>query len=158
MMIVLMHVTVIVFAPFADDTSTNAAWAAVVNTLWPFHLSTLALLSGMLGARRVRQGVSATAATLTRTAYLYVVWSAVYVLLRTLGVDTWAKPLSMLDIAIGEITAPRTVLWFLLGLVFWTFALAAVHKWPPWLVLTMCAAASIGSYWLPGSRDHDQYI
>lgn len=22
----------------------------------------------------------------------------------------------------------------------------------------MCAAASIGSYWLPGSRDHDEYI
>lgn len=44
------------------------------------------------------------------------------------------------------------------ALLFWTFALTQVRALAPWIPLALTALLSVGSYWLPGDRDHDQYI
>lgn len=109
---VLMHTTLIAFVPVSQARAAAVAWEHAIGVAAPFRLPVLFVLSGLLASRRVRQG--SVRRRLWVVGWMYVLWSVVYVVLQTLGLDVWAAPFSMLPEAVGQLAAPRTVLWFLL--------------------------------------------
>jgi len=157
--IVMLHVTLVAYAPYAADSAQRDAWLAAIDETWPFHLTTLFVISGMLSSDRIRSGFGAGAGRVVlRPLYLYVVWYAIYVLLTSAGDNTWTPVLWQKKSVLIELVLPKNVLWFLLALAVWSTVFALIRKLPAWLVLSITLCVSVLTWWLPGIRGVDQYV
>ncbi len=156
--IVLGHVIGVAYVPYADDPAAGS-WVTLAEVMTPLRLPTLFVVSGLLASMRVREGFTTrTRSRIRATMHLYVTWYFIYVLLRTVGVDTWVPPLNEPSRVVRDFFLPHSVLWFLFALLFWTTAVTASHRLPAWALLTFSAALTPLVWYLPGSLATDQYL
>jgi peptidoglycan/LPS O-acetylase OafA/YrhL len=137
-------------------TGAESFWEKASGQLTPIRMPTLFVLSGFLLSSRVRAGFTDRRA-LTSAAtsyYLYVVWLALFGLIAAAGVFTGVSGVTGF---VSQLLLPRTILWFVLGLAFWTLLLAALHRVHPAAILIALGALSIASFWLPGQNGIDHY-
>src|SRR5690606_33816009 len=111
-------------------TRTADAWTVVNDLMTAVRMPTLFAISGFLLASRIRNGWndSRTRFSAVHTYYLYVVWLLIYALVSP-WFATGVQPLTSLSGWMGlasQLVNPHTMLWFLLGLVFWTVVLATL--------------------------------
>ncbi|MGW9112859.1 acyltransferase family protein [Microbacterium sp. NPDC055683] len=163
--VVLMHTTLSAYIGYLQPGDSTAFWAWFIDAMTPFRMPGLALLSGMLLARRIRAGWSdrSVRASVASSSWLYAVWLLAFALFAGfIGSYVWTGPIGMGEgIAWGaflnQLVLPRTLLWYVFALAVWTAVLTTLHRVDPALILTLLAALSICSHYVPVSDDSDQY-
>jgi peptidoglycan/LPS O-acetylase OafA/YrhL len=153
--VVLSHVIAWGLEP-AVGSAAQVFWDKASGQLTPIRMPTLFVLSGFLLSSRVRAGLAdRRALTSAGTSYyIYVVWLALYGLLAMAGLYTGVSSVSSF---VSQLLLPQTILWFVLGLAFWTLLLGALHRVHPALILVGLGILSIASFWMPGQNGLDQY-
>ena len=145
--VVLHHVCLWQLPPLGD-----ALWrpGLVEETRMDAYLTSVRMpvllaISGMLAARRIREGWSRPAAVVRAASsyYLYVVWLALYFALDLVfsSVNPWRIG-SISDLLI-QLFLPETPLWYIFALALYVIMLTAVRRLPPWLVLGTLATLSV---------------
>lgn len=162
--VVLMHTTISLLV-VADPSPLDLTWRQIVDAMTPLRMPALSLLSGMLLARRIRAGWTdgSARASMATSAWLYVVWLAVFLVLAiTVGWSMWlgpfgaGTPLQGIQAFVDQLVLPRSVLWYVFALVVWSAVLATVRHAAPGAVLLTLAALSIASFYMDGDGS-DQY-
>lgn len=166
--VVVMHTTISLLAVFEPDP-LDMTWRHIVDAMTPFRMPALSLLSGMLLASRIRAGFGdrRALASIALSAWLYVVWLAVFLIVAlTVGTSVWlgqfgyGETKDSLGSFVDQLVLPRTVLWYVLALAVWSAILAAVRQVPPAAVLIVLSALSIVSFSLPsdGAEQHPNMV
>ena len=166
--VVVMHTTISLLAVFEPDP-LDMTWRHIVDAMTPFRMPALSLLSGMLLASRIRAGFGdrRALASIALSAWLYVVWLAVFLVVAlTVGTSVWlgqfgyGETKDSLGSFVDQLVLPRTVLWYVLALAVWSAILAAVRQVPPAAVLIVLSALSIVSFSLPsdGAEQHPNMV
>jgi peptidoglycan/LPS O-acetylase OafA/YrhL len=137
-------------------SAADVFWETASGQLTPIRMPALFVLSGFLMSSRVKAGFSdRRAVTSAATSYyLYVVWLTLFGLISFVGLATGVSSWS--DFLL-QLLVPKTILWFVLALALWTVVLAALHRVPPAVLLTLLGMLSVASYWLPGQTGVDHY-
>lgn len=162
--VVVMHTTISLLV-VVDHTQVDVGWRQIVDAMTPFRMPALALLSGMLLARRIRSGWAdrSARASVALSYWLYVVWLLVFLLVAVgVGWSVWlgplgaGSPLQGAQTFVDQLVLPRTILWYVMALAIWTGILTLIHRVPPAAVLITLSALSVASFYLPGDGS-DQY-
>lgn len=162
--VVVMHTTISLLL-VSDPDPLDMTWRRIVDAMTPLRMPALALLSGMLLARRIRAGWGdrSVRASIALSYWLYAVWLLVFLLVaRLVGWAMWLGPfgqgttLGAFQAYIDQLVLPRSVLWYVLALAIWTAVLTAIHRVPPAAVLIVLGAISIVTFYLPADGS-DQY-
>lgn len=160
--VVLLHFCLAAFYPHMWGTKTVDVWAALNSFMTSIRMPTLFAISGFLLSSRIRRGWAdpRTRFSALHAYYLYVVWLIVYALLA-IWFPTGARPLTnaggWMDLA-EQLVNPHTMLWFVLGLAFWTAVLATARSLPIWLVLPALFALTVATFMIEWSTQLDFYI
>jgi len=125
-------------------------------------MPTLFAISGFLLSSRIRRGWgdARTRFSVAHSLYLYAIWLLIYAIVAP-WFPTGAQPLSTADGWIGlgaQFVNPHTMLWFILGLAFWTAALAAVRFLPVWVILPVLFVVAVLSLEIEWVTQADFYI
>lgn len=160
--VVLLHFCLSAYYPFMWGSRAADAWGAVNDTLTAVRMPTLFAVSGLLLSSRIRKGWKdpRTRYSAVHSLYLYGIWLLIYALIAP-WFPTGAQPLDSTQgwIAFAsQFVAPHTMLWFILGLAFWTITLATVRFAPAWVVLLALFALTIGSLAIEWESPLDFYI
>ena len=125
-------------------------------------MPTLFAISGFLLSSRIRKGWSdpRTRFSVVHSLYLYTVWLLIYAVL-SVWFPTGAQPLTTVqgwrEIA-HQFVTPHTMLWFILGLAFWSIVLASVRLVPYWVVLPILFILTVFSLEIEWVTPLDFYI
>lgn len=160
--VVLLHFSLAGFYPYVWNTTTADAWVFVNGVLTAVRMPTLFAISGFLLSSRIRAGWRdpRTRFSALHAYYLYVIWLFIYALVSP-WFATGARPLT--DAAgwtslLEQLVNPHTMLWFVLGLAFWSAVLATMHRLPAWVVLTTLLVVTFLSFTIEWTSSLDFYI
>lgn len=137
-------------------------WVTVNDALTAVRMPTLFAISGFLLSSRIRKGWSdpRTRFSAAHSLYLYLIWLVIYALVAP-WFPTGAQPLSTSEgwLSLGtQLFNPHTMLWFILGLVFWTVVLATVRFLPSWVILPALFLVTALSLEIEWATQLDFYI
>ncbi|MDN3310461.1 acyltransferase [Microbacterium oryzae] len=163
--VVLMHTTLSAYLGYLQPGTSTGFWSWFIDAMTPFRMPGLAMLSGLLLARRIRTGWSDSAVrvSIASSYWLYAVWLLVFALFAGLiGSHVWTGPVGVgeglrLDAYLNQLVLPRTILWYVFALAVWSALLATLHRVDPGLVLVTLTILSICSHYVPVADDNDQY-
>jgi uncharacterized membrane protein YcfT len=163
--VVLMHATLSAYLGHMSAGSSTAFWSWFIDAMTPFRMPALAMLSGLLLARRIRAGWSdrTVRVSVASSYWLYAVWLLAFALFAGLvGSYVWTGPVGMgegvaWDAFVAQLVLPRTLLWYVFALAVWTALLTTLRRVDPALVLILLAIASACSHYLPVVDNNDQY-
>lgn len=131
-------------------------WTIVGSWLGSLRMPLLLAVSGLVMSRQVRAGLrrSTTVFRAATNAYLYVVWVAIYaVFFALVDVDGLPHRFEGLLPTLRQVVVPGTTLWYLFALALYVPILAALHRVPSWIVLTLLVPLSVWAHSLevPGT-------
>ena len=161
--VVTMHATLSLYLYHVPEDAATSFWAWTADAMTPFRMPGLAMLSGMLLARRIQAGWPAVRAAVANSAWLYVVWLLLFALFAwEAGASVWTAQLAGGDgfaweAVLAQLVLPRTVLWYVFALAVWTALLTSVRRLPPSVVIGVLVAVSIASRYL-APEDGDAQI
>ncbi len=144
----MFHVCLWQFLPMDDSVWPPgiAAWAKVNSYLGSLRMPLLLAISGMLAARRIREGWGRPGAAIRAASsyYLYVVWLVIYFAFY-LSVSGAVLPHRIGSVGgfLGELFVPETPLWYIFALALYVVVLTSVRRVPPAVVLGVLALISI---------------
>lgn len=155
--VVILHTTISLLTVFEPDP-LDMTWRHIVDAMTPFRMPALSLLSGMLLSSRIRAGFGdrRAAASIALSAWLYVVWLAVFLVVAlAVGSSVWlgqfgfGQTRDSLASFVDQLVLPRTVLWYVAALAIWSAILAAIRRVTPAAVLIVLSTLSFVSFSLP---------
>lgn len=153
----LFHVVLWQYRPFegSADALGFAVWSWANGVLGSVRMPVLLAVSGLVLARRVRAGLlgGGMIARAVGNYYLYLVWFAVYVVFyRVVTADGLPHRVDGFAATVAQLVLPATTLWYLVALASFSAILAALHRVPPWIVLTVLAllSATVHAIGYPG--------
>lgn len=163
--VVLMHTTLSAYLGYLQPGTSTGFWSWFIDAMTPFRMPGLAMLSGLLLARRIRTGWSdrTLRVSIASSSWLYAVWLLAFALFAGLiGSYVWTGPVGMgegfrFDAYLDQLVLPRTILWYVFALAVWSALLATLHRVDPALILVTLAILSICSHYVPVADDNDQY-
>jgi len=121
-------------------------WDRVYGLMGSVRMPVLLAVSGLVMARRVRAGFREGGLLLrsVRNYYLYVVWLVVYALFYAVVVEP-SLPHRVDGVAdvVRQLVVPETTLWYVFALAVYIAVLGALHRVPPWVVLTALSVLSV---------------
>jgi len=159
--VVLMHVCVSLYLEEVGHAGSAAVWQELIDEMTPFRIPALALVSGILLSKRIRQGWSSTALrrSTTTSAWLYTVWLTMFLLFAlATGEGVWTQQVPDVQSYLQELVLPRTVLWYIFALAVWAALLSSLRNVEPRLVFGLLVAVSIASFSFAGTPGFDHYI
>ncbi|GAA4196039.1 hypothetical protein GCM10022219_22070 [Microbacterium oryzae] len=138
--IVLVHIHLWLLPPIEAAYPETGIWGRLISITGAFRLPVLFALSGFLVAERVRSGWRERR-NLTRilnSAYLYVIWLAIYALLSTKMPGS--QPVGVpWEAFLQQLTLPQTPLWFVMFLAIHMAVITTCARLHPAVVLTATA-------------------
>jgi uncharacterized membrane protein YcfT len=154
--VVLHHVRLWEFPQLGD-----ALWRPGLVTetkldeyLTSVRMPVLLAISGMLAARRIREGWGRPGAAVRAASsyYLYVVWLALYFALDLVfsSVNPWR--IGSISDVLTQLFLPETPVWYMFALALYVVMLTTVRRVPPWLVLGALATLSVAMRQLGSER------
>ncbi|WOF22327.1 acyltransferase family protein [Microbacterium betulae] len=163
--VVLMHTTLSAYLGHLAPGSSTGFWTWFIDAMTPFRIPGLAMLSGLLLARRIRAGWTdrSVRASVASSYWLYAVWLLAFALFAGLvGSYVWTGPIGTgdgvrWDAYLNQLVVPRTLLWYVFALAVWTALLTTLRRVDPALVLVVLAVVSVCSHYVPVLDDNDQY-
>lgn len=163
--VVLMHTTLSSYLGYLQPGASTGFWSWFIDAMTPFRIPGLAMLSGLLLARRIRHGWSdrTVRVSVASSYWLYAVWLLAFALYAGLvGAYVWTGPLGgtgaiRWDAYLNELVLPKTLLWYVFALAVWTALLATLRRVDPALVLVVLVVVSICSHYVPVADNNDQY-
>ena len=147
--VVVFHVGLWHFLPHAPELWSPAArvWSKVNGVLAGVRIPLLLTISGLVLSRRVRRGFSDRSNIVRPLAnyYLYVVWLIIYTAFFAV-VSYPALPHRVTGVGdfVLQLIVPDTTLWYVFALAVYVPVFSALRAVPPWLVLAVLAALTIG--------------
>jgi len=160
--IILFHFLIWVYFPGINNEEGALVqfWRGWVAISEPFHLALLFIVSGLMVGPRLANGIR-DPGNLVRIAsnyWLYAVWLAVYALCSVVVPQGYPLRVYNVESFLWQMVRPRTIAWYILGLVFWTLVLCLLRRLPPILVLAMTLVVSIGQAYIPRTTGGDLYL
>lgn len=147
--VVIFHVGLWHFLPHAPELWSPAArvWSKINGVLASVRIPLLLAISGLVLSRRVRRGF-ADPTNIVRPLtnyYLYVVWLVVYGVFFAI-VPYAALPHRMTGVGdfLLQLVVPDTTLWYVFALAVYIPVFSALRAVPPWLMLSVLTAVTIG--------------
>ncbi|WP_111767704.1 acyltransferase family protein [Nakamurella deserti] len=140
-LVVLYHVGLLTYEPFRGVMWAPAerGWFAVNALLAAMRMPLLLAISGMLAARRIREGWGRPGAAVraASTYYLYVVWLAVHsVVFVLIGGSSLQQRLGIAPAFLIELAVPvRTFLWYIFALSLYVVLFTTIRRLPGRVVL-----------------------
>lgn len=159
--VVLLHVRIFVYDPAVPEIDGHDEWRRITEAFGPFRLPTLFALSGLLVARRVRNGWRdrRNAVRVASSYWLYLVWLTVFALM-SLAVTAPGMPFRLETPAdyLRQLVLPDTILWFILALALYVLVLTSVQRVPPPVVLGALALVAALSGVAPAELAEEQWL
>ncbi|UJP41140.1 acyltransferase family protein [Cellulomonas palmilytica] len=149
--VVLWHLLA-VDAPTAD--AGESVWGRVYGVLGSARMPVLLAVSGLVVARRVRLGWRPGGLTLrvARNYYLYVVWLLLYAVFYAVVRDpSLPHRVDGVGDLLRQLVVPETTLWYVFALAVYIAVLGALHRVPPWAVLSGLVALCLATHVLTSS-------
>lgn len=142
-LVVAMHVYQLLYVQWFDIGAVTNAWDALVSATQPFRMPLFFLISGYLATRAVTRPWSDVARPrVWSILYLYGVWLAIYIVVRTLRVGVEGEAVPWGDYAL-EFLWPASSLWYLYALVLYFVVVKLTRFAPWWTVVGVGAVISI---------------
>lgn len=160
--VVLLHFSLSGFYPYLWGTRTSDAWVVVNDMLTAVRMPTLFAVSGFVLSSRIREGwgASRTRYSVAHSYYLYAVWLVIYTLVAPwfpTGAPRLTDTSGWTSLA-QQLVLPRTMLWFVLGLAFWTAVLATARRIHAWVILAALFGLTMLSFTIEWETQTDFYI
>jgi len=153
--VVIMHATLSLYLDHVEPGPAAAFWGWAADAMTPFRMPGLAMLSGILLARRIRSGWAHPGVRISvmNSAWLYLIWLVLFALFAWgAGGSVWTSQVAgdgfAWDRVLLQLALPRTVLWYVFALGIWTVLLTCLRRVHPAIVLGALVAVSIASRYL----------
>jgi uncharacterized membrane protein YcfT len=148
-LVVLYHVGLLTYEPFRSVMwpPVERGWFAINALLAAMRMPLLLAISGMLAARRIREGWGRPGAAVraASTYYLYVVWLVIHsVIFVLIGGSTFQRSVGVGPAFAIELVLPvRTFLWYIFALALYVVFFTTVRRLPARIVLPALFVGSV---------------
>lgn len=146
-LVVMYHICLWHYLPLmrvtAPDSTPGAIWKLIIGLIGGFGMQVLMVISGVVAARRVRQGFRASAVAILTYYHVYVVWLVIYAIFSVAMPRPLVHDVGSLRIFLSQLILPSTTLWYVFALAVYVALMTAVRKLPSWLVLSALGLVSV---------------